>query len=358
MERVQSKNLFNFALKGIAEGEVAEMDAQIKQIQSSGPPAEIGRQIDELSLKDDDKARNQLLGVIRANNAGLSMMIKMVPQFQEAAKNISVTEFKVPTSHDGEFAVLVEVYTPKNLVGNSNNAAIVFAHGGGCVSGSANDSKPFLDFMALSGNVVIFNVDYRLAPETKCPNNVKDFYEAVKYICQNAEKLGIDPKKICISGESGGGYVSLGACVMLAQNDESHLIKLFMPAITMVDDYAFSDPGPMTQEERNSHALIRQMWRMIAADIDQQSGDPLLYPGKASDELLAKFPPTVVVEGEFDMFITESTRFARRLSRAGRLLEFVVFPGVNHALSLWPAFRMGEMFNGTFKKVLQEYLHQ
>ena len=254
--------------------------------------------------------------------------------------------------------MLVEVYTPKNLVGNSDNAAIVFAHGGGCVSGSANDSKPFLDFMALSGNVVIFNVDYRLAPETKCPNNVKDFYEAVKYICQNAEKLGVDPKKICVSGESGGGYVSLGACVMLAQNDESHLIKLFKPAIPMVDDYAFSDPGAMTLEENDSHAVMRQVWRMIAADLDEQSGDALLYPGKASDEILAKFPPTVVLVGEFDMFITETTRLARRLSRAGRLLEFVVFPGATHHVCLWPAFRIGEMFDGTLKKVLEEYLHK
>jgi acetyl esterase/lipase len=125
----------------------------------------------------------------------------------------------------------------------------------------------------------------------------------------------------------------------------------------MVDDYAFSDPGPMTLEEKHSYSVMRQVWRMIATDLDQQSGDPLLYPGKASDELLAKFPPTLILEGEFDMFITETTRFARRLSRAGRLLEYVVFPGVTHHVCLWPAFRMGEMFNGTYKKVLQEYLH-
>ena len=358
MERVVSKNLFNFPLKGIAEGQVAEIDAQIKQIQSSGPPAEIGRKIQELSLKDDDESRNQLLGMIRANNAGMVMMVKMVPPFQEAAKQISVTEFKVSTSHDGNFDVLVEVYTPQTLVGKTDNAAYIFAHGGGCVSGSANDSKPFLDFIALSSNVVVFNVDYRLAPETKCPNNVKDFYEVVKYVCHNAQKLNVDPKKICIAGESGGGYVCLGTCVLLAQNNESHLIKLAFPSICMVDDYCFSDPGAMMLEERNNHMVMRRVWQMIAADITQQAEDPLLYPGKSTDVLLARFPPTIIIEGEFDMFFTSSSRLATRLRRAGRLLEFVVLPGVTHAVCLFPSFRMSEMFNGTIKQALQAYLHE
>ena len=358
MERVQSKNLFNFPLKGVAEGAIADMDAQIKQIQSSGPPAEIGRKIVELSQKDDEESRSQLLAMIRANNAGLSMVMKSVPQFQEAMNNVSTTEFKVSTSHDGDHDVLVEVYTPQTLLGKSENAAYVFAHGGGCVSGSANDSKPFLAYTALSANIVVFNVDYRLAPEAKCPNNVKDFYEAVKYVCLNAEKLCIDPKKICMAGESGGGYVCLGACVMLAQNNESHLIKLALPIICMVDDYAFSDPKAMTMEERNNHTVMRQVWKIIAADITEQAEDPLLFPGKATDEILAKFPPTIVVEGEFDMFITSATRLARRLRRAGRLLEFVLFPGVTHAICLWPAFRMSDMFDGTFKQALQEYLHK
>ena len=41
------------------------------------------------------------------------------------------------------------------------------------------------------------------------------------------------------------------------------------------------------------------------------SCDPLLFPAKASEDLLRKFPPTVVFEVEFDFYITEATRFAR-----------------------------------------------
>ena len=40
----------------------------------------------------------------------------------------------------------------------------------------------FLSHMAESSGVIFFNVDYRLAPEAKCPENVKDFYSALKYV--------------------------------------------------------------------------------------------------------------------------------------------------------------------------------
>ena len=39
------------------------------------------------------------------------------------------------------------------------------AHGGGCVSGKASQYGNYLSYMALDCGVVIFNVDYRLAPE-------------------------------------------------------------------------------------------------------------------------------------------------------------------------------------------------
>ena len=38
------------------------------------------------------------------------------------------------------------------------------------------------------------------------------------------------------------------------------------------------------------------------------SADALLYPGKADDETLAKMPPTIIWESEFDIYITEATR--------------------------------------------------
>ena len=45
--------------------------------------------------------------------------------------------------------------------------AIVYAHGGGVVGGTAHMYRLYLAHMAVDCGVIVYNVDYRLAPETK-----------------------------------------------------------------------------------------------------------------------------------------------------------------------------------------------
>merc|ERR1712241_1447842 len=158
---------------------------------------------------------------------------------------------------------------------------------------------------------------------------------AIKYVAKNAEKLGIDPSKICMAGDSGGGYICFGAEVLLAQNDETDLVKLAIPGIPMTDDYHFSDSAAMTKQKQ----------------------DPLLFPGKASTELLQKFPPTIIFEAEFDMYITEATRMANKLRAAGRLLELIIIPGSKHGSYYMPGAKCFKVANDAFKLMMQEYLH-
>merc|ERR1712236_92088 len=138
--------------------------------------------------------------------------------------------------------------------------AVIYCHGGGCIGGSADMYSGLLSYMATSCGVVVFNVDYRLAPEARCPTNVLDFYEVIKYVSSHAKELGVDPARICISGESGGGYVCAGAMVKLAQEGESHLVKLAIPIIPMVCDYAFSDKAAMTKDEAENADGMKKIW--------------------------------------------------------------------------------------------------
>ena len=97
------------------------------------------------------------------------------------------------------------VHTPYKLIDQSRRPAIIYAHGGGVIGCTALSHKRYLAKLASTCNVVIFDVEYRRAPETKCPNNILDFYEALKYIAQSSKNLGIDKSRISIAGESGGG---------------------------------------------------------------------------------------------------------------------------------------------------------
>ena len=354
MSRVESKKLFNFPLTGLYDDDVAEMDAKmIKQLYTSSEAMEMN----ELINKNDPESNVKYVSMFRNVCDGIMKPILDHPTLNKSTEMVIEEVIKVPTNHCGKFDVPVFKYTPKTLLGDGTKpAAYIYAHGGGVVAIEASTYKPLLCHYAVECDVVMFNVDYRLAPETKCPNNVKDFYEVIKYVHENADVLGVDSTKIVVGGESGGGYICLGSMVLLAQRNQANIVKLAIPCIPMVDDYAFSDPLSMTKEENENNAMMRKMWNFIAEDLDDQKSDPLLFPGKASDELLEKFPPIIIEECEFDMLITEATRIANRLRRAGRLLELIIIPGAIHASTMNPALKCFKKATDAKKLAFQHYV--
>lgn len=56
----------------------------------------------------------------------------------------------------------------------------------------------------------------------------------------------------------------------------------------------------------------------------------MLYPGKASDELLKKLPMTAVWTSEFDFYRRDNVLYAERLKKAGRLIDISLMPGMSH----------------------------
>ena len=100
------------------------------------------------------------------------------------------------------------------------------------------------------------------------------------------------------------------------------------------------------------------MWRYIARDIKAQWSDPLLFPSKASDELIQKMPPTVIFSAEFDIFITETERMARRMRQNGRLLELCTMPGVTHGAFVRPDIGAYRAFHDAYKLAITEYVKQ
>ena len=350
-QRVVSKNLFDFRLNGVLDEDLRSYEEN--QPKPSGKYLEAMKM---LSNKDDEIFVNAMRTIITADVNSK----QHDPRYQKGVDDCVHTELKVSTTHDGDYDVTTFVHTPKyfmNRKSNISNAALIYAHGGGVVACSAEMFKPYLSNFAIECEVVVFNVDYRLAPETKCPNNTLDFYEVVKYIISNAEKLNIDPNKIAIAGESGGGYICFSTMVLMAQRNESSLVKLAMPYIPMISDYCFSDPLAMTKEEKADVFGLRRIWgSLIPSNFEEQKSDPLLFPSKASDEILSKMPPTIIWSAEFDMFLTETLRMANRMRACGRLLELVVLPGIKHASHLNPLLKCYRMGMDANKLAIKEYL--
>ena len=100
----------------------------------------------------------------------------------------------------------VDVYYPKD---KKDFATIVWFHGGGLTEGR----KEIPAYLKEKG-VAVVGVGYRLSPNVKVEDIIKDAAKAVHWTFDHIAEFGGSNKKIVLSGHSAGGYLNL----MLALN--------------------------------------------------------------------------------------------------------------------------------------------
>lgn len=138
-----------------------------------------------------------------------------------------------PKWNGGSQNLVMDLVTPKNDA-EKKRPCIIFLYGGGFVDKGDDCTQEIGKGMAQKGYVVAL-IDYRLGfPDGNlfvlCQGNfMTGFYEAalratqdarsaIRYIKANADRLGIDPNKIFISGNSAGAITALNAA-FLDDND-------------------------------------------------------------------------------------------------------------------------------------------
>ena len=73
------------------------------------------------------------------------------------------------------------------------------------------------------------------APEVApFPAGLNDCVSGFNYIKANAEQLNIDPERIVISGESGGGNLTLATGMKLSQDGRSNEIKGLYALLSLI----------------------------------------------------------------------------------------------------------------------------
>jgi acetyl esterase/lipase len=96
--------------------------------------------------------------------------------------SLKITDQKCPVK-GGE--ITVRVFEPEPHAGKVGKARPVYInfHGGGWVFGGLATDFDFCKRVANETGAVVFDVDYRLAPEYKFPIPVDDCWEAFNWVC-------------------------------------------------------------------------------------------------------------------------------------------------------------------------------
>jgi len=197
--------------------------------------------------------------------------------------------------------VHVAIVTPKDGVATRNeHRVLINVHGGGFVVGrglvaAKNESVP----IASIGKIKVIGLDYRMAPYYKFPAASEDVEAVYRQLLQTYK-----PNEIGIYGCSAGGALTAqsvarfqaknlprpgaigifcSAPVAFGQRGDSRIWTL--PGVPVVE----SSPGSVPPPDSRSQPL---MGYMEGADVS----DPKAFPG-SSAEVLAKFPPTLLISG-------------------------------------------------------------
>ena len=110
----------------------------------------------------------------------------------------------------------VRVLTYRPVMPDEPLPAIIHIHGGGFVMGAPEMKDVENRLFASDLKCAIYSVDHRLAPEAPHPAPLEDIYSVFVWLHANAGQLGLDPHRIGIKGESGGGGFAAGAACMRA----------------------------------------------------------------------------------------------------------------------------------------------
>jgi len=99
------------------------------------------------------------------------------------------------------------LYTPLGA-GMPPGPGIVFFHGGGFMLGDLDSHDMVCKRLAEGARCRVIAIDYRLAPENTFPAAHEDALAAWNWIAGNAARLGLDPERLAVSGDSAGGNLS------------------------------------------------------------------------------------------------------------------------------------------------------
>ncbi|HPR97120.1 MAG TPA: alpha/beta hydrolase [Thermotogota bacterium] len=237
-----------------------------------------------------------------------------------------------------------------------NPPAFLFIHGGGYVVGSAKSELENAKRLADLTSLPVFSVEYRLAPEHPYPAGLEDCYDALVYLSENAEALGIDKDKIAIYGGSAGG--GMCACLSLYARDmKGPKIAMQVLLCPMLDD---RQETPSSHQLAEVRAWNRQQntyaWKSYLKDLYGTDKVPYTAaPSRCED--LSGLPPTLLTVGTVDLFRDEDIAYATRLMQHDVPTELHVVPGLYHSGEGSPS-RPSERMNAAIKRYICDFFEE
>jgi acetyl esterase len=257
-----------------------------------------------------------------------------------APPEVEVTDHRVDVP--GHPAVRVRAYRPLgDATGNGRPEpllpAVLAFFGGSFQLGGVDYTSIDATYRSRTADarVVHVAVDYALAPEHRYPTQVEQGYAALAWLVENAQRLGIDPDRIGITGISSGGNIA--ASVTLVNRDRAgHPLKLQVLEVPVTDLTGKSIDMAPVREMRIPRLLAhRELVQVAEAYLGDRTRAKEPYASPARALTHRGLPPAWIFTAEYDALRLDGEGYAAILRASGVDASAVRYLGATHEAAIY-----------------------
>jgi len=234
-----------------------------------------------------------------------------------------IDQFPVSVENDEIEGVKVHHVTPAEVDPRHDNHLFVYVHGGAYILNRGDVGVLEAILIALRSQMLVLSIDYRMPPEHPFPSGLDDVVTVYQHLLSQRPA-----KSIALGGTSAGGGLVLAAMHKLIELGLDAPGTLY--AGTPWTDLTKTGDSYITNEGIDRllityDGILEGAARLYAGDNDLK--DPLISPIYGE---FHGFPPTFLVTGTRDLFLSNTARTHIKMRTAGVVADLLVYEGVSH----------------------------
>jgi len=220
--------------------------------------------------------------------------------------------YKSINGHD----IMATIYLPDS---DKKVPVFIYYHGGGFIFGNRHQGlhSELIDKL-LANKIAVVSADYRLAPETKLKEILKDVSDMVKWIKIKGEgRFNIDTGKIAVGGASAGGYLAF-TTGFNPQHSPDAIVAISAPTGFSTAGIKAGDLSLLKNIKKDSivsygdYTTRMDLWRYLGKNglalYELFGFDPVKEPYKLKpytliDNVKTGYPPTLIVHAKKDWLV-------------------------------------------------------
>jgi len=247
----------------------------------------------------------------------------------------------------------LDLYLPQEAGGQGRRSErlplIIWVHGGAWMGGS-KEQCPAVRFV--HKGYAVASINYRLSQHAIFPAQIKDCKAAVRWLRANAEKYGLDSKRIGVWGASAGGHLValLGTTGDVKEFDKGENLNVSSRVQAVCDYFGPTDFLKIGEfpSNLNHNAADSPESKLIGGAVQENKeacrrANPITYVTKDD-------PPFLIVHGDADPLVphNQSELLYEALQKAGVQAKLHIVKGGGHGGFKYPAIeKMVEDFFDT-----------